>query len=198
MNFQPNRFYHVYNRSFNKTKLFYNTANYCYFLKKLSTLTSYCDIIAYCLMPDHFHILIYVSESSSGTIPLVNPNGQAGMQLLTRKLGTILSSYTQAINKQESKHGSLFQPKSKAKELDGKDQPFICFNYIHQNPLKAGLVKKIEDWDYSSFKEYFVCQESMCNKSLAYQLLDISQNPDSFYAQSCAVIHSNLLKEFTA
>ena len=48
----------------------------------------------------------------------------------------------------------------------------ICFHYIHQNPMKANLVKKMEDWDYSSFKDYCGLRNgTLSNKELAIQLL---------------------------
>ena len=137
-------------------------------------------------MPNHFHLMIDVPEKSEGlkSIDLGNPNSQQG---LTRKIGTILSSYTQAVNKQEKRNGSLFQPKTKAIEL--QDNPaFACFHYIHQNPLKAKLVSRLEDWPHSSFNEYFQYFHGLCNKELAFELLDIPRSQKEFYSQSYSVI----------
>lgn len=188
MHIEPENFYHIYNRSFNKTFIFYKPANYIYFIKKLGGLTGYCDILAYCLMPDHFHLLVYINKDSEACTRLTAPSGLTGMQTLVRKIGTIQSSYTQAINKQEAKNGSLFQPKSKAKELDKEYQAFICFHYIHQNPLKAGLVSRIEDWQFSSFNEFYKRNEGLCNKRLAIELLDLPEDEELFYKQSYEVI----------
>ena len=188
MNFAPENFYHVYNRCFNKALLYYQPSNYTYFLKKVAGLTKYCDILAYCLMPNHFHLLLYLAEESQGHGYLLQEDGLTGMQVLVRKIGTILSSYTQAINKQEGRSGSLFQPKSKAKELNSRDQAFICFNYIHQNPLKARLVSKFEDWQYSSFNEYYRNYEGICNKSIARTLLDLPEDPLAFYKDAYEVM----------
>ena len=188
MNFTSENFYHVYNRSFRKTSLFFKPANYTYFLKKVTGLCTYCDILAYCLMPNHFHLLLYMAEQSSGQARLTVDSGSLGMQTLVRKIGTIQSSYTQAVNNQEMRSGSLFQPKCKAKVLDSRDQAFTCFNYIHQNPLKASLVSKIEDWQYSSFNEYYREYEGICNKGLARKLLDIPADPNLFYKESCEVL----------
>src|SRR5258706_9988752 len=171
MHFEENTIYHVYNRSYNK-RVFYKDANYAFFLNKLKTLRGLCEVLAYCLMPDHFHLLVYLPENSEAT-RLTAQSGLTGIQVLSRKLGTILSSYTQAINKQEKRSGSLFQPKTKAKDASTNSYALTCFHYIHQNPLKAGLVKKIEDWQYSSFKEYYQGFDLICNKQLAVELLDI-------------------------
>ena len=102
MRFEENTVYHIYNRSYNKNRIFYKEENYAFFLNKLKTLKDLCEVFAYCLMPDHFHLLIYVPENSNAT-RLTAQSGLTGIQILSRKLGTILSSYTQAINKQEKR-----------------------------------------------------------------------------------------------
>jgi putative transposase len=195
MHFEENTVYHVYNRSYNKNRIFYKEENYFFFLNKLKTLKDLCEVFAYCLMPDHFHLLIYIPENTNAT-RLTAQSGLTGIQILSRKLGTILSSYTQAINKQEKRSGSLFQPKSKAKDLFNNNYSFNCFHYIHQNPLKAGLVKKIEDWTYSSFNEYYKNKEGICNKILAIEILDLPTDVGLFYKQFYLVINDSLIQNF--
>ncbi len=76
-------------------------------------------------------------------------------------------------------------------EIQNDHYPFICFNYIHQNPLKAGLVKKMEDWKYSSFQDYLgIRKGTLCNFELTEQLLDIQK--DDFYTTSYSVINEKL------
>jgi hypothetical protein len=60
--------------------------------------------------------------------------------------------------------------------------------------MKAGLVNKMEDWNYSSFKDYIGTRNgTLCNKNLAFQLLDI--NPTTFYHDSYAVINDERLRK---
>ena len=96
---------------------------------------------------------------------------------LNKEIGILLASYTRAINKQQKTTGSLFRQKTKAECLTTcngitpsffntehgtkmylqllEDQyPQACFDYIHQNPVKAALVKKPEDWEFSSYPNY--------------------------------------------
>ncbi len=80
MHFDPENFYHIYNRSFNKALIFYKPANYNYFLKKLHALNGFCEIIAYCLMPDHFHLLVYISKHSEGCTRLTAQSGLTGYE----------------------------------------------------------------------------------------------------------------------
>jgi putative transposase len=102
----------------------------------------------------------------------------------------MLRSYTRAINKQENTSGSLFRQQSKAicltchkgitplieKEMLGKtininnnsNYPQHCFKYIHDNPVKAGLVENAIDWQFSSARDYFGSREgSLINKKVA-------------------------------
>lgn len=107
------------------------------------------------------------------------------LQKLSRKIGTLQSSYSQAINKEKGTLGSLFRQKTKAKSLS---QVFIgaknyneyalnCFLYIHRNPINAGLVRRLEEWEFSSFNEYRAINENrICNISLAYSLLGLEKS----------------------
>jgi putative transposase len=179
MQFEPQKLYHIYNRGNNSQKVFFTRENYLFFLKKIRQhLLPHCQLLAYCLLPNHFHFLIETPENMTE-------------QAINQGIAIILRSYTQAINKQENRTGSLFQQGSKAKNVENGDAnyPFICFQYIHQNPMAAKLVRKMEDWEFSSFKDYINQRNgTLCNKTLAIQLLDLPQNAEEFYKQSYNVI----------
>jgi hypothetical protein len=116
---------------------------------------------------------------------------------INNAIAVILRSYTRAINIQERRTGSLFQQKTKAKllEAEGHNYPFICFNYIHQNPLKAGLVKRLEDWEFSSFSEYAgLTKRTLCNKELACNFLDLPQMGSEFYKMSYEFVDEKILE----
>ena len=200
MKLLPNHLYHIYNQGNNQETLFYSTENYCYFLRLLQKFVSpVCDILAYCLMPNHFHFLINTNENST------KPRIVGGLEMSTLAFGfkTLQSSFAQAINKQENRSGSLFGQKTKAKclEIMGSDDsyqghyPTTAFHYVHQNPMKAGLVQKMEDWQFSSFSGYAgLSNESLCNKKLASQLLKLNQ--ETFLRDSYLVINDKILIEF--
>ena len=105
-------------------------------------------------------------------------------QILSRKFGTLLSSYSQAINKQQNTTGSLFKQKTKAKDLRQyityqnikNDYGKICFFYIHNNPVEANLVNKAQNWEYSSFSDYCDLRNgTLCNKEFAFEILGIEK-----------------------
>jgi REP element-mobilizing transposase RayT len=148
-------------------------------------MVPYCEILAYSLMPNHFHFYIY---SDKRTI-LTKSIGGKERNVLSEGIRNILSSYSQAINKQNNFTGSLFQQNTKAKPIakGSTNYDLTCLHYIHQNPMKAKLVERMEDWPYSSFKDYCgLGDETICNVALAVQLLGL--NIESLYEESYKTI----------
>jgi putative transposase len=123
-------------------------------------------------MPNHFHFLVHANQSS---VKLIK-DGSFERQQFSQGIKQLLSSYTKGINKQNNSTGSLFQQKTKAVcVLDSEDDhATIAFHYIHQNPMKSNLVQKMEDWEFSSFKDYAGFRNgNLCNKELASRLLNV-------------------------
>lgn len=126
------------------------------------------EILCWCLMPNHFHLMLYTNECEN-------------LSELNKNIGIILRSYTRAVNFELKRNGSLFQQKSKAKILNTSDYnhpednyALYCFYYIHQNPVKAGLVSKIEDCEYSSFKDFIGLRKgTLVNTTLAKEILGL-------------------------
>ena len=189
MDIFENELYHNYNRGNNRQLIFFKSDNYIYFLQKVRKFVlPHCDILAYCLMPNHFHFLI----SSDNRTVVTKPIGDQNRNILSEGIRNLLQTYTKAINKQNNSTGSLFQQNTKAKCLSkgSKAYDYICMHYIHQNPMKAKLVKKMEDWDYSSFRDYCGFRNgTLCNKKLAIQLLNI--NMKTFYDDSYRLINDD-------
>lgn len=182
MEFFKNELYHIYNRGNNQQKIFFKPDNYIYFLGKVRKyIIPFCDILAYCLMPNHFHFLIKSDERTIATKSVAGKD----KNVLSEGIRHLLSSYTQAINKQNGSTGSLFQQNTKAKPIvkGSKNYDQICLHYIHQNPLKAKLVEKMEEWEHSSFQDYCGKPKGiLCNKELAANILGI--NLKTFYEDS--------------
>jgi putative transposase len=129
-------------------------------------------------MPTHFHLMVYINRVDIEITEQVTQS-----HLLSRKralndsISILLRSYTRAIQKQENRTGSLFQNRTKANCVtkgDGltpawfqtnygtvinvvnpeTEYPQVCFNYIHENPVKDGIVKNLKDWEFSSYLDY--------------------------------------------
>ena len=174
--------YHVYNRRNNRDPIFFKKKNYYYFLDKMRQhIVPNCDLLAYCLMPNHFHFMIRANGISVQKVMI----GQLEMTRFSKALKDALGAYAKGINKQENRTGSLFTHNTTTKALydtiRNVEYSSICFNYIHQNPLKAkNLVKKLDDWPYSSFHEFMgTYRNGLCNISVAKEVIYFDW--DNFY-----------------
>lgn len=192
MNYEPGEIYHIYNQGNNQQKLFFNRDNYVFFINKMRDhLTDHCDILAWCLMPNHFHWLVKVKDRYiNQNTDLKNTPLYDSVPPLNRSLSVLLSSYAKAINKSQRRSGSLFRSKTKAKKLNSDKSkndkyPLICFLYIHQNPLRAGLVSQLNDWEFSSYRDFAGLRNgTLCNTNLAIELLNLPQNKREFISFS--------------
>jgi len=203
MKLQSDNLYHVYNQGNNRQVIFPTTEDYLIFLRiTRKCILPFADIIAFSLMPNHFHFMIYADQRCSQLIKL----GGIYIDPITNGLRKLLSGYARIYNSRYQQTGSIFRQKTKAKclseidftpshPLNNHDYYFNCFNYIHQNPLRAGLVTKMEDWDFSSFKDYAgVRNGTLCNKELAVKYC--SYHLESFLRTSYKVIPEEIIKKF--
>ncbi|MCO6475926.1 MAG: hypothetical protein J5I94_04855 [Phaeodactylibacter sp.] len=147
MEYKPHQIYHIYNQGNNKQKVFFQERNYRFFMEKMRKhLLPLVDILCYCLMPNHFHWLVYTRPEACwpskkvkprkkyrnganwATLPLPDDDHQ---QAISHAIGVMLGSYSRAINIQENRSGALFRPKTKAK--DGWIDEFITLEGKHRD-----------------------------------------------------------------
>ena len=191
MNIISEEIYHIYNQGNNQETLFLKNENYLQFLVLFRKFVSpYCKVLAYCLMPNHFHFLIHATNESEKAIRI----GNIDLCELSNGFRLLQSSYTTYFNKQYERSGSLFRQKAKSKSMaDGdKHYGFTAFQYIHQNPLKAGIVSRMEDWLYSSYTDYMQLRNgTLCDRELAFQLIGFDR--ENFAKESYQAIDENLI-----
>ena len=163
--FLPDQYYHFYNRGNNRQPVFFERENYLFFLRRFKRFViGYVDVIAYCLMPTHYHILVRVKQAlrqiSEGQISEVwqtseisTPRQDVSKQvsLAMQKFGI---SYTKAINKRFGRVGALFQGQFQGKPVQSYNHLLNLCVYIHANPVKDGLVSLPENWEYSNYLEW--------------------------------------------
>lgn len=105
--------HHIYNQGNNGETVFYTRANYIFFLEKIRKhILPFADIIAWCLMPTHFHLLVYVKNDAHTSNLLLPKRTKTN---LNKEIGIMLASYCRAINNQEKRTGSLFRRNTKSK-----------------------------------------------------------------------------------
>jgi len=137
--FAQGEYYHLYNRGNNFQNVFFERENYLFFLKRLREylIPEVIDLIAYCLMPNHYHLLVHLNQENLS-------DAMQGFSL----------SYSKAINKKYGRVGSLFQGRFKAIPIHKNEYLLHLSRYIHLNPVAANLVTRAEDWEFSSYPYY--------------------------------------------
>ncbi|MFN3850812.1 MAG: transposase [Spirosomataceae bacterium] len=198
----PNQLYHIYNQGNNRETIFKDREDYINFLRKYRELVyPIADTICYCLMPNHFHFLINSTTTSSEKFIL----GNIESVRLGNAFRVLCSSYANDFNKKYSRTGSLFRQKTQAKNLETRSDgsqndtnyPLICFHYIHQNPITAGLCTKMEDWEFSSFQDFINLRSgTLINKGLAFELIEIPK--ENLYNESYKIISEEKFQKLFA
>ncbi len=193
MNIISDEVYHIYNQGNNRENIFTDDSDYVQFLRLFRKFVlPHCKVLAYCLMPNHFHFEIYATKESAKAKKV----GNIISTELSNGFRLLQSNYAQYFNKRQKRTGSLFRQKSKAKGMsDGSNNySYIAFHYIHQNPFIAKLVSKIEDWKYSSFCDYAGLRNgTLCDKELAIKLIGF--NADNFISESYALIDNDMSRK---
>lgn len=131
--------YHVMVRGINRQDVFLDTEDVRYYLHTLEKIkkdTGF-SLYAYCFMSNHVHLLI-----KEGSIPL---------SMMMRRIG---SSYVFWYNRKYNRIGYLFQDRYKSEAVDNESYFLTVLRYIHQNPIKAGLTKRIGSYPWSSYPGY--------------------------------------------
>ena len=152
------------------------------------------DIVAYCLMPNHFHFLLYTDEKVNERIK----QGGIIIDPLTNGIRKLLSGYARSFNLKYHRSGSVFRQKTKYKCLTELNIIYTvqeyccnCFYYVHQNPMAASLVTSLNQWEYSSYKDYAGLRNgSLCNKELAVKFCGYEA---SSFIKSVGVLVENKL-----
>jgi putative transposase len=138
--FAAGEYYHIYNRGAGRNLIFFTSANYeyCLGLVKRYLTQSAVAIIAYCLMPNHYHFLL----RQESDLPL------------SKFIGVLFNAYAQAVNKQQTRSGSLFEGRFRHRRIDREEYLTHLCRYIHLNPVKAQLARQPQDWPYSNYQDW--------------------------------------------
>lgn len=135
----PGAFYHIVNRGLEQRIVFADKTDYGSFLALLERLHPSFGfwVHSYCLMTNHYHLYL---ETPQGHLP--------------RLMQQLDSRYTQQFNRRHGRIGPLFQGRYKALLVDKAEYSLAVSRYIHLNPVKAKLVRKPEDYAWSSYATF--------------------------------------------
>lgn len=182
--FEEQGYYHVFNRGVEKRDLFLDEQDYHLFLYYLyiyatplkevlnkypelpmrlypKNLASDIEILAFCLMPNHFHLLIK-NITRDGTSKL---------------LKQVTNAYTLYFNQKYKRVGGLVQGRFKAAPIRIENTLLHISRYIHLNPLVAGLVSDLESYPWSSFKSYISLEDTFAKKET---VLSFFNSPNAY------------------
>ncbi len=207
----PGEIYHVYNRGTDKRLIFLDAADYNRFIELLYLSNSVHSINvrdiknhntsvftfdrgkelvaigAYCLMPNHFHLM-------------VTPLADEGVSIFMKKLCT---SYSMYFNKRYERSGALFQGKFKSQHADTDEYLKYLFAYIHLNPIKLidstwrdeGIKDLTKSYNYVSHFHYSSLPDYLSSQRPEKVLLSKSEFPD--YFSTCKDVEAELFEWLT-
>ncbi len=140
--------YHVLNRGNDRKLIFHDSGDYAAFIKLLvlGRERAKISMLAYCLMPNHWHLVIR----------------PAGDQDLARYMGWISNTHVKRYHQYHHTTGGghLYQGRYKSFPVQHDDHLLMVLRYVEANPLRAGLVAKAQDWRWSSIGSSPSCEAS--------------------------------------
>lgn len=170
------KFHHVIVQGVNKSFIF---SQYKFIIKYKQIIVnklkeSNIIILAYCIMGNHAHFLVYSDK----------------YEYISKFLQRVNTSYAKYYNKTNKHVGYVFNGRFYSQEIWGPKQLYICLKYIHNNPVKAGLCKSMEQYPFSSYNEFLKFGQIITENSIKL-LFQNSKN----YKQFFSLIHSHELLE---
>lgn len=191
--YDPHSYYHVYNRGLDKDKLFNDNQDYNFFLKLLAryldpnyktkpgeiprpSYANEIDLITFCIMPNHYHLLIFQNDN------------EKAIEKLCR---SIMTAYAMYYNQKYKRIGPLFQGRYRASRIVEDSYLHHISRYIHLNPLDIG--EPYQTYQYSSYPRYSQNKESYLKK---HHVLGLFKNSSySAFVDEYAPVFKNRSKD---
>ncbi|HAG16301.1 MAG TPA: transposase [Bacteroidales bacterium] len=181
--------YHIYNRAVGKELLFKTEENYSFFLRRFKKyLSPFVDVYAYCLIPNHFHLIIRVKserevrneyqqiKNAGVGDKLADENFNVVPKIISLQFSHFFNSYAQAFNKENHRKGSLFSNRYKRIQIRDEDYLKRLIIYTHKNPVNHRLVDKPKEWKFSSYNTILSEKESILMRREVIELFDDIEN----------------------
>lgn len=155
-------YFHVMTQGINKSYIFDKPEDIKYYIKIMYELKEEHNIkiIAYCIMNNHTHMLIHVEK----------------IEELSKYMQSLNIKYGIYYNKKYNRVGYVFRDRYKSEGIFSEKQLYTCIKYIYENPVKAGICCKPEQYPYSNYKAY---PDEMIDDK--YSFLDIEEEKEIDY-----------------
>ncbi|MFP4557481.1 MAG: transposase [Bacteroidales bacterium] len=164
----PGCYFHIYNKGVNGINLFCKSDNYEYFLRLYDQhIDPVADTFAWCLLGNHFHLLVRIKEAEDIVIERIPKRGGktlSGFQTLTgvekdekltqfasKSFSNLFNAYAQALNKQQGRQGTLFERPFRRKLVGSEEYFRQLVVYIHSNPVHHRFTDNFNDYPWSSY-----------------------------------------------
>ena len=173
---QPNCSYHIFNHANGFENIFTVDDNYRFYLDKYQQyILPIAETYAYCLLPNHFHLVVRIrrkevieevyrnfKSTNFSKVPnfgKVENSGKVEItdniieQFISKQFANLFSCYTQSFNKVNKRRGSLFLKNFRREPIENKAYFLNAVIYTHRNPVHHAFCDRYTDWSYTSFCE---------------------------------------------
>ena len=191
----PNSTYHVYNHGIGNSDIFFEPANYDYFLDLYKKhISPYASLFAFCLLPNHFHLILKIGEYEQieafikkREYHLSGNRYEKVNNKIAQIFGNLFNAYAKAVNKRYNRMGGIFVKSCKRKIVKDEDYLRQLILYVNTNAIHHQLAEEIEEWDYSSFR-HIIHKNSFVVDYI--QTLSLFNSPEEF-----RILHENYANE---
>ncbi len=145
----------------------------------------YVNIICYCIMPTHFHLVLKQNRKDA----------------ISKYLGNLLNSYSRYFNTKYKRIGPLWSSRFKNVLVNNDEQLLHLTRYIHLNPSSVGISISPEDWTYSSYNEYINDEKHLCDYGDDLEINPVQYrkfvNDRKTYQKSLSIIKKQLIDDYS-
>jgi len=151
-------YFHLITQGINKEYIFNADEDIRYYINAMNeaAINNTVEIVAYCIMNNHAHMLV-------NTLEIIN---------LSNYMHTVNTKYGKYYNKKYNRVGYVFRDRYKSEGIYSEKQLLTCINYIFNNPIKAGICKRPEDYPYSNYKKTYDIEDEN------YVFIDVDEEKD--------------------
>lgn len=193
-NMKDSSFFHIMVQGINKEYIFNTKINKEKYYNLLYKNNERIDIIAYCIMSNHAHILIHTND----------------IAYVENWMKKVNISYARYYNYKNDRIGYVFRDRYKVQIIKNYKHLYLCSLYIHNNPVEAGLCNTMEEYEFSSFsniynanqlKIYSKIDKLLQNENYEHTLTNIKETEDKFELVEDSPINkrdicNNIVNEF--
>jgi len=183
--FEAGQYYHIYNRGNNKENIFIEQKNYNYFLEKMKKyLLPIADVYAYCLLQNHFHIVLRIKDKEELL--------EKFEEKIHLPFSNFFNSYAKSINTAYNRTGSLFQEHLQRNRIENEEYLKQLIVYVHLNPVKHKFTKSFDTYLHSSCRSYLSNKETSIDRAYILGLFGGLEN-FKFYHDERRLVYEGVI-----